>query len=390
MRSRSATTIGHAVDMPETIPFVDLRAQHSALREEILSAVAGVIDTTAFVLGPDVTAFESEFAAYVGARHCIGVESGTAALSLALRAMGIGPHDEVIVPANTYIASALAVSQTGATPVLVDMDERYLIDVDAIEAAITAKTKAIMPVHLYGKAVDMDRIASLARAHGLRIIEDTAQAHGAMLGERRAGSIGDVGCFSFYPGKNLGACGDGGAIVTSDEEIGDAIRLHRDFGQRRKYEHLIKGDNCRLDTMQAAILRIKLRHIDRWNAQRRRAANYYDERLVPMGIRRAPTGAPEGHVHHLYVIEVSQRELARESLGAAGVQTGIHYPTPIHLQPAYAELGLGPGNFPRTEAAAPKLLSLPMFAEISTAQQDVVLAAVQAHVERAGELLGAR
>jgi dTDP-4-amino-4,6-dideoxygalactose transaminase len=267
----------------ELIPFVDLKAQYRALSAEIDVALRRVMESTSFIMGPDVEKFEEEFATYCGARHCVGVGSGTAALKLALQACGVGAGDEVILPANTYIATALAVSQVGATPVLVDIDEDYLIDPQLMEAAVTQRTKAVILVHLFGLTIPESTI-DIARELKLRVIEDACQAHGAMIGTRRAGAIGDAGCFSFYPGKNLGAYGDGGAVVTNDPAIADTVRLLRDFGQRKKYEHLIKGDNCRLDTMQAAILRVKLQHLDSWNQQRIRAADRYFQEFSGLDI----------------------------------------------------------------------------------------------------------
>lgn len=335
-----------------------------------------VMENASFILGPDVTLFEENFATYVGSRYCVSVESGTAALELALRAMDIGAGDEVIVPANTYIASALAVSAVGARPVLVEADTAYLIDPELLDAAVTPRTKAVMPVHLYGQAVPMEPIVSFARRHGLRVVEDAAQAHGARDHGRRVGSIGDVGCFSFYPGKNLGAYGDGGAIVTDDAELADRLRLMRDFGQRKKYEHSIKGGNARLDSIQAAVLDVKLTHLDEWNDARRRHAKVYDERLAAIGIAPPIRLHDEGHVYHLYVVEVENRDAVQASLAQRGIATGIHYPIPIHLQPAYADLGFGPGSFPRAEQSAPRLLSLPMFAELTGEQIDRVVEAL--------------
>jgi dTDP-4-amino-4,6-dideoxygalactose transaminase len=359
-----------------SVPFVDLRAQFNALREEVVPRMMQVVESASFILGPDVAAFEEHFATYVGTAHCIGVESGTAALELALAALKIGRGDEVIIPANTFIASALAVSNVGATPVLVDCDRAYLIDPDLLEAAVTPRTKAIMPVHLYGQAVPMDPILDFAKRHGLRVIEDVAQAHGARYDGRRAGSFGDIGCFSFYPGKNLGAYGDGGAVVCNDDAMRDELRMLRDLGQRRKYEHAIKGVNARLDTLQAAVLDVKLNHLDEWNAARLRHARSYDERLREIGIEPPVRLHDEGHVYHLYVIEIEQRDRVQEFLRERGVATGIHYPVPIHLQEAYADLGLGPGSFERTERSAQRLLSLPMFAELTAEQIDLVVGAL--------------
>ncbi len=359
------------------VPFVDLKAQYRTIRDEVVPAMMEVIESAAFILGPQVRSFEANFATYVGARHCVGVESGTAALVLALRALGIGEGDEVIVSANTYIASALAISMAGAVPVLVDMDANYLMDASLLEEALTPKTKAIMPVHLYGQMVPMEPVMAFARRHGLRVIEDACQAHGARQNGRAAGSIGDSGCFSFYPGKNLGAYGDGGAIVTNDPAVEEQLRLLRDFGQRKKYEHLIKGDNSRLDTLQAAVLDVKLRHLDQWNAARRRNAAAYDERLKSIGMTPPHRLRPEGHVYHLYVIEVEERERVMTALAERGIATGIHYPVPIHRQPAYAEM-TGRGSFPRTERSASRILSLPMYAELSEDQIDRVVDALAA------------
>lgn len=362
--------------MTTLVPFVDLKAQFQSLRAEIVPRVTQVMEDASFILGPDVTRFEEDFARYVGSPHCIGVESGTAALQFALQALEIGHGDEVIIPANTYIASALAVSAVGATPVLVDVDRAYLIDPSLLEGAVTPRTKAIMPVHLYGQAVPMDAMSEFARAHGIAVIEDACQAHGARWNGRRVGSFGEIGCFSFYPGKNLGAYGDGGAIVTGDPAIADRLRLLRDFGQRKKYEHLIKGGNCRLDSIQAAVLDVKLGHLDDWNEARLRHAKAYDERLAAIGLTPPERLHDEGHVYHLYVVEVEQRERVAAVLRDRGIATGIHYPIPIHLQPAYADLGLRRGAFPRTERSAARILSLPMFPELTEQQIDLVVDAL--------------
>lgn len=358
------------------VPFVDLKAQFRALREEVVPRVAQVMEEGSFILGPDVARFEEHFAAYLGARHCVGVESGTGALQLALQAMGIGEGDEVVIPANTYIASAIAISAIGARPVLVDVDRSYSIDPALLPRALTPRTKAIMPVHLYGQAVPMDAIAEFAQRHGLDVIEDACQAHGARWNGRCVGTFGRVGCFSFYPGKNLGAYGDGGAIVTDDAELADRLRLLRDFGQRKKYEHLVKAGSCRLDSIQAAVLAVKLRHLDAWNEARRRHAAAYDARLSKLGIKPPLRLSEEGHVYHLYVVEVEQRERVMATLHERGIATGIHYPVPIHLQPAYADLGLGRGAFPRTERSADRILSLPMFPELTHEQIDLVVDAL--------------
>jgi dTDP-4-amino-4,6-dideoxygalactose transaminase len=359
----------------ETVPFVDLKAQFSAIREEVVPRMMQVVESASFILGPDVALFEEHFATYTGTRYCVGVESGTAALELVLRAMEIGPGDEVIIPANTYIASAIAISKVGARPILVEADRAYLMDLALLDASVTSRTKAVMPVHLYGQVVPMEPIVAFARRHGLRIIEDASQAHGARYDGRRAGSFGDAGCFSFYPAKNLGAYGDAGAVVTDDPALCEALRLLRDFGQEKKYEHLVKGENCRLDSMQAAVLDVKLRHLDDWNDARRRHAAVYDERLSQIGIS-PPVRLHDGHVFHLYVIEVENRDRVQAALRERGVATGIHYPIPIHLQPAYADLGLPRGSFERTERSADRLLSLPMFAELTGDQIEAVVDAL--------------
>ncbi|MBV9148428.1 MAG: DegT/DnrJ/EryC1/StrS family aminotransferase [Candidatus Eremiobacteraeota bacterium] len=370
--------------MPERLPFVDLRMQYRNHADELQRAIDGVLESAAFILGPEVTAFEEEFARFIGARHCIGVGSGTAALRVALLALGIGPGDEVLMPANTYIACALATSQVGAVPKFVDVGDDYLMRVDEIESALTPKTKAIMPVHLYGQAADVEAIVSIARRHGLAVIEDASQAHGARILSRCVGSFADVGCFSFYPGKNLGAYGDGGAIVTNDPEVAERIRLYHDFGQSKKYEHLLKGDNCRLDSIQAAVLRVKLVHLERWNAQRLAAARRYDGLIKALGVAPPVRHADEGHVYHLYVIEVPDRDSLIERYREANIEVGIHYPVPIHLQRAYGDLQLPQGSFPRTEDAARRIISLPMFPEITPAQIERVAEVLKVHLERTG------
>jgi dTDP-4-amino-4,6-dideoxygalactose transaminase len=364
------------VTMTTLVPFVDLKAQYRAIRSEVVPRITQVMEDATFIFGPDVAAFEQNFATYIGARHCVGVESGTSALRLALEALGIGPGDEVILPVNTFIASALAISSVGARPVLVEADDAYLIDPERLEAAVTPRTKAIMPVHLYGQAVPMEPILAFARRHGLRVIEDAAQAHGARYDGRRVGSFGDAGCFSFYPSKNLGAYGDAGAILTSDSELADRLRLLRDLGQRKKYEHVVKGDNCRLDSLQAAVLDVKLPHLDAWNDARRRHAGSYDAKLSKIGFTPPKRLHAEGHVYHVYVLEVENRERVRAILTERGIATAVHYPIPIHLQSAYAELGLGRGSFERTERSADRVISLPMFAELSEEQIDLVVDAL--------------
>lgn len=364
----------HAVT---TIPFVDLAAQYRSIQPDIDAAIAAVLTRGDFILGQDVRLFEQEFAAYCGTAHCLGVASGTDALRLAIQACGIGRGDEVITTAHTFIATVLAISEAGATPVLVDCDPEFgLIDVSKIEAALTPRTRAILPVHLYGQAADMDPILAIARRHNLVVIEDACQAHGALYKGQRCGSLGDIAAFSFYPGKNLGAYGDGGAVTTSRADLADKVTLLRNYGQRVKYEHLEKGGNSRLDTVQAAVLRVKLRHLDAWNAGRQRAAAAYGQALADSGLG-LPAIVPYGtHVFHLYVVRTPNRAGLQKALDAANIQHGIHYPTPVHRQKAMTDLGYAEGAFPVAEALAPQLLSLPMFPELSDEQIDRVAAAL--------------
>jgi dTDP-4-amino-4,6-dideoxygalactose transaminase len=360
------------------VPFVDLRSQHEALSADLQAAFNRVLNASSFILGEEVAAFEQEFAAYLGARHAIGVSSGLDALRLSLIALGIGPGDEVIVPANTYIATALAVSACGATPVLVDADAATNgIDPAAARAALTGRTKAILPVHLYGQPCDIGAIQDIAAHAGVAVVEDACQAHGARVNGRACGTFGAAGCFSFYPSKNLGAAGDGGMIVTDRADIADRIRLLRDVGQARKYQHAVKGFNARLDGLQAAFLRAKLVHLDRWNALRAERAAAYADDLQGIGGVGLPARltAPE-HVYHLFVVRVGRRDAFMKHLAGAGIQTGIHYPVPIHLQPAYADLGYRPGSFPLTEQLANEIVSLPMYPELTPDQQGLVVDAV--------------
>ena len=348
------------------LPLVDLRAQHASIAAEVQAALANVISNTDFILGADVTAFEGEFALYCDAEHCVGLDSGMSALELGMRAMGIGPGDEVITPAGSFIASSSAISFTGATPVWVDVDaSTYNVDPALIEAAITPRTKAIMAVHLYGQPADMDRILAIGREHDLPVIEDACQSHGAHYKGRRTGSMGVFGAFSFYPAKNLGAYGDAGALTTNDSELADKVRMMRNYGQREKYDHVYLAWNRRLDTIQAAVLRVKLRHLDEWNEARKRVASLYGELLAGSGVALPPTAAGAEHVYHLFVIQIEDRERVQNELAAQGISTGIHYPVPIHLQEAYRAAGFGPGSFPVTEAAAKRILSLPMYPELT-------------------------
>jgi dTDP-4-amino-4,6-dideoxygalactose transaminase len=356
------------------IPFVDLKAQYATIKDDVDAAIADVVSRANFILGDHVAAFEEEFARYCDCDHGVGVDSGTSALELALRAAGVGAGDEVITVANTFIATTLAISYVGATPVLVDMDPlTYQIDARAIESAITPRTRAILPVHLYGHPADMDPIMEIARRHGLVVVEDASQAHGARYRGRRVGSIGHVAAFSLYPGKNLGAYGDAGIVVTNDPELADRVRMDRNYGSREKYVHESIGFNRRLDTLQAAVLRVKLAHLDRWNEARRRHAAEYTERLGAVDGVVTPQVAPDVEpVFHIYPVRVPRRADVQGRLDQAGVSTVIHYPIPIHLQEAYRDLGYLEGAFPHTEALAREELSLPMFPELESGQIDRV------------------
>jgi dTDP-4-amino-4,6-dideoxygalactose transaminase len=351
---------------PSQVPFVDLAAQYRTISTEINEAVSKVISDTDFILGRAVSLFEEEFASFCEAKWAIGVDSGTSALELALRAYEIGLGDEVITAANSFIASALAISHAGATPVLVDVDpDTYTIDIAAIEKAITTRTKAIIPVHLYGHPADMDPIMQLAERHGLVVIEDACQGHGARYKGKRVGSLGHAAAFSFYPGKNLGGYGDGGMVVTSDQSVAKRLEMLRNYGQKEKYQHMFRGYNRRLDTLQAAILRVKLRHLDEWNEARRQHAKNYRRLLEQTGMVTPYAVAHAESVWHLYVIRTDQRDALKEHLASRGVTVGIHYPIPIHLQPAYRDLGYRQADFPVTEQYAHQILSLPMYAELT-------------------------
>jgi dTDP-4-amino-4,6-dideoxygalactose transaminase len=356
------------------IPFLDLKAQYQQMKPEIDAAVARAIDSAQFVLGPEVAAFEERFAAYCNVRHCLAVNSGTSALHLALLAAGVGPDDEVITVSMTFVATTAAILYSGARPVFVDVDPvTWTMDPSLIEAAITPRTKAILPVHLHGLMADMDAIMEIARRHDLVVIEDAAQAHGAEYKGRRAGSIGDLGCFSFYPGKNLGAYGEGGAVVSNHCEFAQRISLLRDWGQDSKYNHVLHGYNYRMDGIQGAVLNVKMNYIEAWTEARRSAASCYDQLLAKHRCRR-PAPAPHSrHVYHVYAVALERRDEALKALQAAGIGTGIHYPVPVHLQKAYANLGYGAGDFPVTELLANELLSLPIYAELQLEQVSKVV-----------------
>ena len=363
------------------IPFLDLRVQYSSIKDEIQQAVTGVFESGQFVLGEEVAAFESEFAKYVGADHGIAVNTGTSALHLALLAAGIGPGDEVITVPFTFVATVAAICYTGARPVFVDIDPRsFTLDVTQLEAAITPRTKAILPVHIYGQPADMDPILAIARQRNLIVIEDACQAHGAEYRGRRAGSIGDLACFSFYPGKNLGACGEGGIVTTSNHRYAETIRMLRDWGQAKKYHHTLRGYNYRMEGLQGAILRVKLRHLDAWTALRRSRAAEYAVFLKDADVV-APCEMPYArHVYHVYAVRTTDRTELQRTLQSYGVQTGIHYPIPVHLQEAYRDLGYTEGMFPQTESAAREVLSLPMYPELTNNQIEIVCAAVHDNV----------
>jgi dTDP-4-amino-4,6-dideoxygalactose transaminase len=357
---------------------LDLKAQFQTVREDVLAALAEVAESTAFVLGPKVQAFEEAFADYIGARHCVAVNSGTSALHLALLGAGVGPGDEVITVPMTFIATSWAISYIGATPRYVDVDPQTLtMDVAQVRGAITSKTKAILPVHLYGQPADVEPLLEIANAHGLSLVEDVAQAHGAKYHGRSAGSIGQSGCFSFYPGKNLGAYGEGGAITTSDDAIAERLRALRDHAQSQRYHHNEIGFNYRMDAFQGAVLEIKLKHLEAWTEARRRLAERYRELLADLPLQLPREALGRRHVWHLFVVRHPQRDRLRAALAEDGVQTGLHYPIPLHLQQAYAHLGHRRGDFPVTEAISDECLSLPLFPEMTDAQQDLVVASLR-------------
>ncbi len=382
-KNRSIDTAG---DIPPlTVPFVDLRTQSSLIREEVREEIEEVMDNCDFILGSKVRSFEESFADFCGAGYAVGVASGTDALFLALKSLDIGPGDEVITQANTFIATVLAISHTGARPVLVDIDPgTYAMDVEAVRERITGRTKAVVPVHIYGAVAPMDEILGIAKDRSIAVVEDACQSHGAWHygkdGKKRTGSIGDAGAFSFYPGKNLGAYGDGGMVTTNDSRLYKKVRMLRDYGQTRKYHHAIKGFNSRLDTMQAAVLSVKLRYLEGWNILRVSHARKYIELLkdVPeVALPVVDEKRPLSHVFHLFVIRVEERDRLMEHLKARSVNAGIHYPVPCHLQEAFSGLGYGPGDFPVTEEYARKVLSLPMYPELTDERIEYVAGAIR-------------
>lgn len=361
-----------------SVPFLDLRASYRELQAEVDAAVSRVLASGHYILGPEVESFEAEYAAYCNAAHCIGLANGLDALHLALRAMDVGPGDEVIVPSNTYIATWLAVSQCGALPVPVEpVEATYNLDPTRIEAAISGRTKVILPVHLYGQPVDLEPILAIARKHGLRVLEDAAQAHGARYRGRRIGAHGDAVAWSFYPGKNLGALGDGGAVTTNDPRIADRLRVLRNYGSRVKYVNEVQGWNSRLDPIQAAVLRVKLKHLDDWNARRSAIARQYLEGLVGSGLALPHVPEWADPVWHLFVVRHAQRDALQAGLAGAGVGSLIHYPIPPHRQAAYAEAGFAPDALPLASRLAREVLSLPIGPQQTGTQTRAVLAATR-------------
>ncbi len=369
--------------MAQKVPLVDLHAQYRAIQPAIDSAIQSVIERTAFIMGPDVRSFEDEFARFCTATHAVGVASGTAALELTLRACGIGAGDEVVTSAHTFIATAEAISSVGARPVFADIDARtYNLDAHAAETVLTPATRAILPVHIYGQPADMDALAALAARHNLVLIEDAAQAHGATWNGRTVGVLGDAACFSFYPGKNLGAYGDAGAVTTNDAQIAERISLLRNHGRHSKYLHDIKGYGERMDTLQAAILRAKLEHLAAWTDARRRLAARYSELLAGCEVVLPYVHPVADPAWHLYVIRTPARDELLEHLNANGIGAGVHYPVPLHLQPAYADLGYRRGDLPVTETVADTCLSLPLFPEMTGEQQEYVVDAIKSFLDQ--------
>jgi dTDP-4-amino-4,6-dideoxygalactose transaminase len=360
------------------VPFLDLSRIHAGLKNDILADVAALVDSGAFANGPDVAAFEEAWSRYVGTSGCVGVASGLDALRLALLAAGVEPGDEVVIPALTFVATAEAVSQAGARPVVVDVGESdFNLDVEAVEAAVTERTRVLLPVHLYGQMADMQALRALARRRGLWILEDACQAHGAIRDDLGAGACGNAGAFSFYPGKNLGAFGDAGALTTDDPELVEAVRALREHGQRRKYHHELQGYTSRLDTIQAAILLRKLPHLDGWNDDRRVAARFYEQALAGVGdLCFLPVPAGSDPVWHLFVVRTARRDELASYLRERGISSGLHYPEPVHLSPAYAGYGPAPGSCPVAEALARELLSLPIFPGITVPELETVSAAI--------------
>lgn len=361
------------------VPLIDLKGQVASLQAEIEAGFRRVLESGSFALGPEVEAFEIDFAAFCGVRHAVGVSSGTSALQLALLAAGVGPGDEVITVPFTFIATVAAVEYVGAKPVLVDIDaDSFTIDVTQIERHITPQTKAILPVHLYGQPADMGPIMEIAARHGLVVIEDASQAHAARYHGKRTGSLGHLGCFSFYPTKNLGAFGEAGAVVTDNPEYAKRVRMLRDWGQEAKYKHVLRGFNYRMEALQGVVLRTKLARLADWTAARRRLARRYDEQLADVAVRLPKELPQREHVYHLYAVRVGDRDRVQADLAGSGIATAVHYPEPVHLVAAYRDLGYGAGAFPVSETLARETLSLPLFPELGDDQQDRVIAALHA------------
>ena len=367
-----------ATNVPVRVPFLDLKAQYRSIKAEIDGAIQGILDSAQFVLGDAVAAFEREFAAYSGGRHGIAVNSGTSALHLALLAARVGPGDEVVTVPNTFVATVAAIRYAGARATYVDVDPQTLtMDPSLLEAAIGPRTRAIIPVHLYGQPAEMDPILEIARRHGLTVIGDACQAHGAAYRGKPIGALGDLVCFSFYPGKNLGAYGEGGAVVTSNDEHAKKIRMLRDWGQDRKYHHALAGFNYRMEGLQGAILRAKLSHLEGWTEARRRHAAQYAELLAGAPVTVPQQREGSRHVFHVYAVRVRDRDAVVKALDEQGIQTGIHYPVNVHLQPAYADPAFPRGSFPTSERAADEVLSLPMFPEMTEEHLGLVAHALQ-------------
>ena len=364
---------------PEVVPFVDLAPQYRQVGGDVEAAALRVLRSGRYVLGPEVESFEADFAAAIGSKHCVGVDSGTSALRLALKAAGIGPGDEVITTPFTFIATVEAIHQLCARPVLADIDPlTWNLDPERVEAAITERTRAILPVHIHGRPANMDALEEICHRHGLLLLEDAAQAHLARSGARMCGTVGLAGCFSFYPGKNLGAAGEGGAVVTDDPELARHVRMLRDFGSERKYEHVLPfGTNARLESIQAAILSVKLPHLEAWTREREAIADRYLSALRGLPLQLPAKAGDDRHVWHVFAVLHGQRERLRQELASRGIETGIHYPKPVHLHPACAYLGCGPGTFPVAESVAARTLSLPLWVGMPIEDQERVVAALR-------------
>ena len=367
----------------EVIPLVDLKSQSRSIKQDVLRRMEAVIDDARYILGQEVADFEAQFAEYCGTSHCVGMANGTEAIHMALRALGIGPGDEVITAGNSFAATAFAIAYAGAEAVFVDIDPSdFNLDASLIESAITDKTKAIIPVHLFGQPARMKEIMEIARRHDLKVIEDSAQAHGAELDGQRCGSFGDIGCFSFYPGKNLGAFGDGGAVVTNDPELAERLRLLRNYGQKQKNRHDTLGFNCRLDTLQACVLLSKMQHIEKWTEQRRQVAAWYREELKDAGLLLPQAHEDSRHVYHLFVIRTRQRERLMASLAEQNIHTGIHYPNPLSTAGSFQDAPTIPMGLPVCTEVANEIVSLPMFPEMTREQVQRVCVAVEQVIQQ--------